>query len=109
MFSSIKLACGGDNNKKQMGWLVMNSFDQRDYITVEDDDGIEKQFAVEALFNMENKNYAFLRSVNNKNDLFVMQIEDDEDGQVLTKIKDQQKREMVLDAYQIAVQCNPAE
>ncbi|WP_041580453.1 DUF1292 domain-containing protein [Bacillus sp. 1NLA3E] len=87
----------------------MNSFDQRDYITVEDEDGIEKQFAVEALFNMENKNYAFLRSVNNKNDLFVMAVEDDEDGQVLTKIKDQQKREMVLDAYQIAVQCNPAE
>ncbi|AGK53748.1 hypothetical protein B1NLA3E_09950 [Bacillus sp. 1NLA3E] len=92
-----------------MRWLVMNSFDQRDYITVEDEDGIEKQFAVEALFNMENKNYAFLRSVNNKNDLFVMAVEDDEDGQVLTKIKDQQKREMVLDAYQIAVQCNPAE
>jgi hypothetical protein len=38
-----------------------------------------------------------------------MEVEDDEDGQVLTKIKDQQKREMVLDAYQIAVQCNPAE
>ncbi|MDF2903591.1 MAG: hypothetical protein K0S25_1229 [Bacillus sp. (in: firmicutes)] len=92
-----------------MRWLVMNSFDQRDHITVEDEDGIEKQFAVEALFNMENKNYAFLRSVNNKNDLFVMEVEDDEDGQVLTKIKDQQKREMVLDAYQIAVQCNPAE
>ena len=87
----------------------MNTFDQRDYITVEDDEGLEKQFAVEALFNMENKNYAFLRSVINKNDLYVMQVEDDEDGQVLIKIKDQQKREMVLDAYQIAVQCNPAE
>lgn len=82
---------------------------QRDFITVEDDEGEEKQLAVEALFDMEDKTYAFLRSPKNKNDLFVMQVGDDEDGQVLTKVKKQDEKEMIFAAYEIAVTANPAE
>ncbi|MGJ7922857.1 DUF1292 domain-containing protein [Neobacillus sp. LXY-4] len=87
----------------------MNQKDQRDYITIEDEDGEEKQFAVEALFDMEDKTYAFLRSVKNKNDLYVMQVQDDEDGQFLVSIKDDREKDMVLDAYEIAVDANPAD
>jgi hypothetical protein len=35
---------------------------ERDYITVEDDSGIKKQFVVDALFAMEENTYALLRS-----------------------------------------------
>lgn len=87
----------------------MNQKDQRDYITIEDEDGEEKQFAVEALFDMGDKTYAFLRSVKNKNDLYVMQVQDDEDGQFLVSIKDDREKDMVLDAYEIAVDANPAD
>lgn len=82
---------------------------QRDFITVEDHEGVENRLAIEALFDMENKTYAFLRSPNNKNDLFVMRVEDDEDGQVLTKVKNQKEKEMIFDAYEIAVAANPAD
>ncbi|WP_318502771.1 DUF1292 domain-containing protein [Bacillus sp. T3] len=82
---------------------------QRDFITVEDLEGVEKRLAIEALFDMEDKTYAFLRSPLNKNDLFVMRVEDDEDGQVLTKVKNQKEKEMIFDAYEIAVSANPAE
>lgn len=81
----------------------------RDYITIEDDNGAEIQLAVEALFDMEGKSFAFLRSVSSKNDLFVMQVEDDEDGQFLKKVKNPKEEEMLFDAYKIAVEANPAE
>jgi hypothetical protein len=83
---------------------------QRDMISIEEEeDGEERQLAVEALFDMEDKTYALLRSPQNKNDLFVMGVEDDEDGQSLIKIKNQTVKENVLDAYEIAVAANPAD
>lgn len=87
----------------------MDKEKQRDYITVEDEEGNEKQLAVEALFDMDNKTFTILRSSSNKNDLFVMKVEDDEDGQFLTKIKNPIEKNMILDAYEIAVAANPAE
>lgn len=81
----------------------------RDYITVEDEDGIEKQFAVEALFDMKDKTYALLRAEKDKEDTIIMQIENDEDGQYLVGINDEDEKNMVLDAYEVAVDANPAE
>ncbi|MGG0461358.1 hypothetical protein [Priestia aryabhattai] len=34
---------------------------ERDFITIEDEKGIEKQYAVEALFDMRNQTYALLQ------------------------------------------------
>jgi hypothetical protein len=82
---------------------------ERDYITVEDETGTEKQFSVEALLNMENNTYALLRSKHDPNDAIVMQVENEKDGQYLIGIKDSHKKDMVLDAYEIAVDANPAD
>jgi len=81
----------------------------RDYVTVEDEHGIIKQFAIEALFDMEEDTFAFLISKEDDNDVVIMQVEDDESGQYLIGIEDSDKKQMVLDAYEIAVQANPAE
>lgn len=82
----------------------------RDYITVEDEDGTERLFAVEAMFDMNEKTYALLRSEKDKDDAIVMQVEtDDENKQYLVGINDQEETTNLLDAYALAVEANPAE
>lgn len=82
----------------------------RDYITVEDEDGTKKQFAVEAMFNMKDKTYALLRSEHDNKDSIVMQVKvDDENQQYLVGINNQEETTDLLDAYEIAVDANPAE
>jgi uncharacterized protein YrzB (UPF0473 family) len=87
----------------------MTSGQERDYITVEDEGGVEKQFSVEALFDIEDQTYALLKSDEDLNDTIVMQVENEEDEQYLVGIDDPDKTEMVLEAYEIAVGANPAE
>ncbi|RFB11381.1 DUF1292 domain-containing protein [Bacillus sp. HNG] len=87
----------------------MNSDVYRDKIVVLDENGDEKEFSIEALFDMKDKTYALLRSEQDQNHTFVMQVENTEDGQFLTGINDSSERDMVLDAYEIAVDANPAE
>ncbi|MFD2682406.1 DUF1292 domain-containing protein [Bacillus seohaeanensis] len=82
---------------------------ERDYITVEDEEGIEQQFSVEGLFDMEEQTYALLKSAEDVNETIVMQVENKEGEQYLVGINDQDKTEMILDAYEIAVESNPAE
>jgi hypothetical protein len=82
---------------------------ERDYITVEDDYGIKKQFVVEALFAMEENTYALLRSEHELDHAIVMQVENENDEQYLISIDDPLKKTMVLDAYEIAVEANPAD
>lgn len=91
------------------GGVFMNSDVYRDKIVVLDENGVEKEFSIEALFDMKDKTYALLRSEQDQNYTFVMQVENTEDGQFLTGINDSSEREMVLDAYEIAVDANPAE
>ncbi|MED4531655.1 DUF1292 domain-containing protein [Metabacillus fastidiosus] len=76
---------------------------ERDYILVEDEDGTEKQFVVEALFDIEDKTYAFLRSEEDKEDTIVMEVEDDGSGQYLIGIDDPEEVNMVLDAYEVVL------
>ncbi|MFD1781476.1 hypothetical protein ACFSFW_22780 [Fredinandcohnia salidurans] len=58
---------------------------------------------------MKDKTFALLRSEQDQNNTFVMQVENTDDGQFLTGINDPSERDMVLDAYEIAVDANPAE
>ncbi|WP_449540219.1 DUF1292 domain-containing protein [Ferdinandcohnia sp. Marseille-Q9671] len=81
----------------------------RDKIVVMDENGIEKEFSVEALFDMKNKTFALLRSPQNADHTFVMQVENSDEGQYLVGVNDPSERDMVLDAYEIAVDANPAE
>ncbi|MFT4414296.1 DUF1292 domain-containing protein [Fredinandcohnia humi] len=81
----------------------------RDTIVVKDENGFEKQFSVEALFDMKENTYALLRSDEDENETFVMQVENTKNGQYLVNVSDPSERNMVLDAYEIAVEANPAE
>jgi hypothetical protein len=81
----------------------------RDKIVVKDENGEEKEFSIEALFDMKEKTFALLHSEQDQNNTFVMQVENTDDGQFLKGINDPSERDMVLDAYEIAVDANPAE
>ncbi|WP_408007695.1 DUF1292 domain-containing protein [Pseudalkalibacillus sp. A8] len=87
----------------------MTNGQERDHITVEDENGEQKQFAVEALFDMEDSSYALLKSEEDMNETLVMQVKNEEDGQYLISIEDPDKKEMILNAYEIAVDANPAD
>jgi uncharacterized protein YrzB (UPF0473 family) len=78
----------------------------RDYITIKDDDGTLKDFAVEALFEMEGRSYALLAA---EDETMVMQVEGEEGDQYLIGITDPAESQSILDAYQIAVEEAPAE
>jgi uncharacterized protein YrzB (UPF0473 family) len=79
----------------------------RDRIIVTDEEGIEKEFAVEALFDMNDNSYALLQS---GEDIVLMQVVDNgEDEQYLVPIEDKEEAAWILDAYEIAVDAAPAE
>ena len=78
----------------------------RDYITIKDDQGNLKDFAVEALFEMEGRSYALLAT---EDETMVMQVEGEEGDQYLVGISDPVESQSILDAYQIAVKEAPAE
>jgi uncharacterized protein YrzB (UPF0473 family) len=85
----------------------MTEREERDYITIEDTEGNEKQFAIEALFDVEDQSYALLAS---EDETVLMRVEDDEEeGQYLVGITDSSEMETILSAYQIAVDAAPAE
>jgi hypothetical protein len=78
----------------------------RDYITILDDKGNLKDFAVEALFEMEDDSYALLKA---EDETIVMKIEGEKGNQDLVGITDPSESEAILAAYQIAVEHAPAE
>ncbi|MDY0943240.1 MULTISPECIES: DUF1292 domain-containing protein [Priestia] len=79
---------------------------ERDFITIEDERGIEKQYVVEALFDMRNQTYALLQS---NGEALLMRVEDDKGEQYLVGLTDPEERDSILDAYQIAVEATPAD
>ena len=79
---------------------------ERDFITIENEKGIEKQYAVEALFDMRNQTYALLQS---NGEVLLMRVEDEKDEQYLVGLTDSEERDSILDAYQIAVEATPAD
>jgi hypothetical protein len=72
----------------------------RDYITIEDENGNRKEYAVEALFDMEDEFFALLKA---EDVTIVMKVEGEEGDQYLVGISDPIESEAILDAYQIAV------
>lgn len=80
--------------------------DTRDFITVTDEHGQEKEYAIEALFDMEDQSYALLAS---EEETVLMRVEEIEEEQFLVGITDEEERNSVLSAYEIAVEAAPAE
>ncbi|WP_427125996.1 DUF1292 domain-containing protein [Priestia megaterium] len=74
---------------------------ESDFITIEDENGIEKQYAVEALFDMRNQTYALLQS---NGEALLMRVENEKGEQYLIGLTDSEERDSILDAYQIAVE-----
>jgi len=75
--------------------------DHRDYITVEDEKGNRKDYAIEALFDMKEESYALLKG---EEETIVMKVEGEEGNQYLLGISDPLESEAILDAYEIAVE-----
>ncbi|HZH61939.1 MAG TPA: DUF1292 domain-containing protein [Metabacillus sp.] len=82
---------------------------ERDIITVQDENGEEKQLSVEALLAIDSETFALLTSKEKLNDTYIMQVKNEEDGQYLIGIDDPTITSMVLDAYEIAINANPAD
>lgn len=78
----------------------------RDLILIEDEDGIEREYAVEALFDIEDESFALLAS---GEDLLLMRIEEEEGEQFLIGLDDHEEAENILHAYQVAIDSAPAE
>ncbi|WP_419887453.1 DUF1292 domain-containing protein [Neobacillus niacini] len=85
---------------------MMRQNEPRDYITIQDNDGNLKEFAVEALFEMEGKSYALLAA---EDETMLMQVEGEEGDQYLVGISNPVESQSILDAYQVAVEEAPAE
>lgn len=86
--------------------MTLKNDEPRDYITIEDGKGNRKEFAVEALFDMEEESYALLAA---EDETIVMKVEGEEGNQYLVGVSDPMESEAILDAYQIAVEQAPAE
>lgn len=78
----------------------------RDLVIVTDDQGREKQFEVEALFEMNGESFAMLR---NDEGTVLMRVEEQEGDQFLVGLNNELDKSNLLDAYQIAVDAAPAE
>ncbi|PLT33581.1 DUF1292 domain-containing protein [Bacillus sp. V5-8f] len=78
----------------------------RDFIIVEEENGEEKQYAVDALFDIEDNSYALLSS---GDDLILMRVEEEDGEQYLVGLDDPVERENILNAYEVAVESAPAE
>ncbi|MBS8264287.1 DUF1292 domain-containing protein [Mesobacillus boroniphilus] len=78
----------------------------RDLVTVTDDRGKERQFEVEALFEMNGESYAMLRD---EEGTVLMKVEEQGSDQFLVGLESDFEKSQLLDAYQIAVDAAPAE
>ncbi|GAM13475.1 DUF1292 domain-containing protein [Mesobacillus selenatarsenatis] len=78
----------------------------RDLVTVTDDRGKERQFEVEALFEMNGESFAMLRD---EDGTVLMRVEEEGGDQFLVGIESDLEKSDLLDAYQIAVDAAPAE
>lgn len=70
---------------------------------IEDEEGNQREFAVEALFTMNDKSFALV-SADNKT--FLM-IEGEEGDQYLTGIEDSKESKAIFDEYHNSLQDNP--
>lgn len=78
----------------------------RDLVTLSDELGNQKQYEVEALFEMNGESYALLRD---HEDTFIMRVEEQGGEQYLVGVDNDKEKTNLLHAYQVAVEANPAE
>lgn len=81
----------------------MEMHEIRDQITIEDDDGNEKEYNVEALFDMADESYALLSS---NEEVILMRIEEYEDEQTLVGVTNPEEKASILSAYALAVEAD---
>ncbi|MGI8385190.1 DUF1292 domain-containing protein [Robertmurraya sp. P23] len=79
----------------------MEHFLERDYITIEDEDGNNKEFSVEGIIYQGEKTYALLKG---DTETVLMKVEDEGDEQYLVGIEDEEEVDSILSAYEIAVE-----
>ncbi|PLS17168.1 DUF1292 domain-containing protein [Bacillus sp. M6-12] len=77
----------------------MDKLKERDIIAIQNEQGEESEYAVEALFEMNEGDYALLSS---GEDSFLMKVESENGQQYLVNIEDPDERENLLDAYLLA-------
>ena len=73
-----------------------------DYIVVEDENGNEIEFTVDAFFEMADHSYALLSS---EDEVTIMRVEEENGEQVLVGISDEEL-ESVWNAYEIALEAS---
>ncbi|WP_423406800.1 DUF1292 domain-containing protein [Heyndrickxia sp. MSNUG] len=78
----------------------------RDLVTVVDENGIQRQYEVEALFEMKDDSFALLRD---REGTVLMKVEEKGGEQYLVGLNNDIEKTNLLDAYQIAVDAAPAE
>ncbi|MGA9228076.1 MAG: DUF1292 domain-containing protein [Mesobacillus sp.] len=78
----------------------------RDLVTVVDENGIQRQYEVEALFEMKGESFALLRDPEGT---VLMKVEEKGDEQYLVGLNNDIEKTYLLEAYQIAVDAAPAE
>jgi len=77
----------------------------RDLVTVADEQGIQRQYEVEALFEMNGESFALLRDPEGT---VLMRVEEQGGEQFLVGLDNDKEKSYLLDAYQIAVDAAPA-
>ncbi|CAH0346399.1 MULTISPECIES: DUF1292 domain-containing protein [unclassified Bacillus (in: firmicutes)] len=78
----------------------------RDLILIEEENGDEREYAVEALFDLEDDSFALLTS---EEEVLLMRIEEEDGEQFLIGLDDHEEAENILHAYQVAIESAPAE
>ncbi|MCU9614724.1 DUF1292 domain-containing protein [Caldibacillus lycopersici] len=78
----------------------------RNSITVKDNNGEEKTYIVEAMFELNGEEYALIQ---HEEAMALMKMEQQDGQQYLVGVENPDTREFILDAYQIAVEANPAD
>lgn len=81
------------------------SYRLRDSVTIRNELGKEMEYFIEALFDVDHESYALIR---NEQDLQLMKIEEIDGEQYFIRVEKPDLHENILEAYQIAVQINPA-
>lgn len=81
----------------------MSRTNEGDYITIQDDQGNEKEMRVQALFMMKDETYALLAA---SGDTSIMRVKEDNGNQYLIHV-DEEEKEDLLDAYRVIMETDP--
>lgn len=76
--------------------------EDKDYITISDEEGNEKVFEVDAMFHMGDHTYAMITS---GDETLVMKLEE-EDGEQSLVSPSEEEMENLMDAYNIAIEAD---